>query len=214
MYKKLFELNKSDQINYLKNKKLATQIVGDMLEVEGDISDVDILEGNHEYFLVVTFNKNNLFDENILIMYDDNYEPIGKLAYSCNEKDAKISFDYFFVRKDLRGQHLGQTMMSLFIEKMEDKFGEDLEVFTNPYSFDVSFGGIKGYDYESQMHQYRLEQFYINNGFLLTEEPKKHAFGEEEYNEDAYKLTPMPLEEDPLDYVKPHTKSFGQYNSL
>lgn len=209
MHSDFFDLNRFDQINFLKSKKLNTQIQGDMLEVDGNISDVDILEGNQEYFMAVTFSKDTLFDDSVLIIYDNRYEPIGKLAYSCNEKDAKISFDYFFVRKDLRGQHLGQTMIDLFLDKMYDKFGDDFEVYTNPYSFDVSFNGIKGYDYESQMHQYRLEQFYMNNGFLLTEEPKKYVFGDANFDENTYKLTPMPLEDDVLDYIKPHTRSFG-----
>ena len=72
-------------------------------------------------------------------------------------------------------------------------------VFVNPYSFDVSFNGMKGYDYESQLLQYKLEQFYLNNGFLLTEEPKKYVFGDIEYDESSYELAQNPFEDEYLD---------------
>lgn len=196
MYKEFINITKQEQIEYLEKKKIETKIDGDIFEVSGNIDDVDILENEYEYFIAVNFSKNSLFNENVLIFYDSKYEPIGKLAYSCNYKDGKVSFDYFFVRKDLRSQGLGQTMIDLFMDKMDEKLGEDFEVFVNPYSFDVSFNGSKGYDFESQYYQYRLEHFYINNGFLLTEDPKKYAFGGAEYDEELYKLTEFPLEDD------------------
>ncbi len=192
MHTGFIDLDKAEQIKILTKKKIKTQVLDDMFEVSGDIKDIDILENEYEYFIVVTFGKDDIFNERVLVLYDEDCIPLGKMAYSINDKDAKISFDYFFVRKDLRGQGLGQSMIDLFLDKMNEQFDGYFEVYTNPYSFDVSFNGIKGYNYESQLHQYKLEQFYINNGFLLTEEPKKYAFSDIEYIPESYTLTPIP----------------------
>lgn len=184
-------LSKEEQIKIISELKPKTLIEGDLLEVEGDIFDIEILKNNIETFFILFFSKMDLFNETIMILYDEKLNPYGKIAYGINEKDKRIAFNYFFVRKDLRGQGLGQTMVDIFFDKMEEKF-DDFLVFVNPYSFDTTFNGIKGYDYETQLYQYRLERFYLENNFLLTEEPKIYAFSNKEYDESCYTLTVKP----------------------
>ncbi len=184
-------LPKEEQIKIISELKPKTLIEGDLLEVEGDIFDIEILKNDIETFFILFFSKMDIFNETIMILYDEKLNPYGKIAYSINEKDKRIAFNYFFVRKDLRGQGLGQTMVDIFFDKMEEKF-DDFLVFVNPYSFDTTFNGIKGYDYETQLYQYRLERFYLENNFLLTEEPKIYAFSNKEYDESCYTLTVKP----------------------
>ena len=184
-------LSKEEQIKIISELKPKTLIEGDLLEVEGDIFDIEILKNDIETFFILFFSKMDLFNETIMILYDEKLNPYGKIAYSINEKDKRIAFNYFFVRKDLRGQGLGQTMVDIFFDKMEEKF-DDFLVFVNPYSFDTTFNGIKGYDYDTQLYQYRLERFYLENNFLLTEEPKTYAFSNKEYDESCYTLTVKP----------------------
>ena len=184
-------LSKEEQIKIISELKPKTLIEGDLLEVEGDIFDIEILKNDIETFFILFFSKMDIFNETIMILYDEKLNPYGKIAYSVNEKDKRIAFNYFFVRKDLRGQGLGQTMVDIFFDKMEEKF-DDFLVFVNPYSFDTTFNGIKGYDYDTQLYQYRLERFYLENNFLLTEEPKTYAFSNKEYDESCYTLTVKP----------------------
>lgn len=211
--KNFVKLNKKDQIKFLTNLNIDRLIPGDMFEINGVINDVDLLcNKNKEIFVMVNFKKGGVWNENALILYDDDFEPIGKMAFSYN-KDGRVSFDYFFVNKNIRGQQLGQFMINYFLEYMEDIFDIEPEIYTNPYSFDTSFNGIKGYDYDSQLSQYRLEQFYIRNGFYLTEEPKKYVFGNEIYDPESYQYAEEPIKEDlnTLDYLNKHTYSFGYH---
>ena len=191
MQDNFINLPKNEQLNFIKELKPKTLIEGDLLEVEGNPVDIEILIGKNEMFFALFFTKNDVFNETTMILYDHFFNPYGKIAYSINDKDKRISFNYFFVRKDLRGQGLGQTMVDVFFDKMEEKFGS-VQVFVNPYSFDTSFNGIKGYDYEQKLYQYRLERFYLENNFLLTEEPKKYTFSDIEYDESCYTLTVKP----------------------
>ena len=93
-------------------------------------------------------------------------------------------------------------MINLFLEKMEEKFGNDFTIFVNPYTFDISFEGVKYYDTETQLRQYNLEQFYLRNGFLLTEDPRKYTFNDIEYDKDEYILTRKPVEDLFADFLE------------
>ncbi len=212
MRRTFLDLTAFEQLKYLQEKDLKTQMDGDLLEFTGtlDKSLVIMDEDEKDYMILVHFNKGGLFNENAFLLYNSDYELIGKLVYSMNEKDAKISFDYFYVRKDMRGNHLGQTMVDYFLDEMYDIYGEEFDVFTNPYSFDVTFNGIKGHDYESQYNQYKLEQFYLKNNFILTEDPKKYVFSDQEVSIDEYKLTPCPV--DDFTIFKNTNFSFGSIN--
>ncbi len=201
MQDNFINLPKDKQLEIIAKMNPKTLIEGDLLEVEGKLSDIEILIGKKETFYILFFTKNDVFDETVMLLYDELFEPYGKIAYSVNDKDKRISFNYFFVRKDLRGQGLGQAMVNIFYDKIEEKFkGDYVDVFVNPYSFDTSFNGIKSYDYETQLYQYRLERFYLENNFLLTEEPKKYAFSNILYEPSCYELTQKPSKFDDYQY--------------
>lgn len=201
MQDNFINLPKDKQLEIIAKMNPKTLIDGDLLEVEGKLSDIEILIGKKETFYILFFTKNDVFDETVMLLYDEFFDPYGKIAYSVNDKDKRISFNYFFVRKDLRGQGLGQAMVNIFYDKIEEKFnGDYVDVFVNPYSFDTSFNGIKSYDYETQLYQYRLERFYLENNFLLTEEPKKYAFSNISYEPSCYELTQKPSKFDDYQY--------------
>ena len=198
-----------EKISYLNKINIETMIEGDYLEVKGKISDVFTLKNKEdEIFILVNFDSNGIFNENVQILYDSSFTPFAKLAYSINKRDNRVSFDYFFVTKELRGQHIGQSMINFLFNYLEDMLGE-FEIYTNPFSFDVSFNGIKGYDYSSQLYQYKLEQFYYNNGFILTEDPKKYVFGDYDYIPE-YNFTEKPEYENDIYFIGKHTLSFPE----
>lgn len=189
----LFNLIEKEKNNFFKNIELSTMIEGDLYEIDGKIDDVFFLKNeDKESFILINFKKGGVWNEYFQVLFDMSFTPLGKIVFALNDKDSKISFDYFFVRKDLRGQGLGQSMLNFFFDFLDNTLDKEYTCFCNPYSFDVSFNGIKGGDYKTRYYQFRLEQFYLDNDFVLVEDPRKYVFGEYE------EIPEYPLSEEPV----------------
>lgn len=186
---KFLSLSKTEQIKYLENSNISTKLNDDFFELTfNKISDIIIFNNAEEFFFAVFFDIGGIFNENSIIFYEQSFNPIAKIVFSENRFDKRISLDYFFVESSLRGQGLGQFLLKTFLDIKKQEFGPKLQIFTNPYAFNTAFLGSKAVNEEEKIKQYHLEQFYLRNGLLLTEEPKKIAFNGEAYDPNCYNL--------------------------
>ena len=114
------------------------------------------------------------YRRNAFVLYDTYTNPkqiAGYAVYNFNKENNNLALEYFTIRSDLRHQGLGKKFLNNFEKMIKENFDEKINMmFVHPVS-------------EEEKYQSKLEDFYQQNGFRLTNDnPIKYIFCPKEYS--------------------------------